>query len=387
MSLFAKNKKNRNNASGKKLSTFLNETIVALSILQIFLSATIPPLKYLQAPFELLLIFLLGLGCSLIKLYRWHIFLVFLFLFVTLGGLIVSGTEAFLVQAKTNAMAVFALIYFSQTPFRSKLVFPVFLITSLLLILNLINPDFVRPLIAITFNVEYNLSRFGGLFLNTHFNAFFMSIALIYYAHMRYSVGVIGLYMVYLTGSRFILVSYLAQFLTILPVSSSVSKYRQKIITLVLILFGLIIFWVISNYSLILDYLHEAISEKRGNNISLIIILLQLADSAYYTLLLNPFPAPWQGYVESANSTFISIAYSHDGANEIGFFSLANHCGIFLAISYLAMLLKNARYYIVLILASLFHNNFILSPLVVYMVIEYSRRITLLRDLKTHDYL
>lgn len=385
MSLFAKNQKNRNATSGRSLITFLNETIVALSILQIFLSSTTPPLKYLQAPFEVILIFLLGLGCSLIKFHRWHIFLFLLFLFVTLGGLAVSGEEMFLVQAKNNAMAVFALIYFSQTPFRSKLVLPVFLITSLLLILNLINPDFVRPLISLTFNEEYNLSRFGGLFLNTHFNAFFMSITLIYYAHIRYSVGLIGLCIIYLTGSRFILVSYLAQLLTILTVSGSVSKSRQKIITLLfLILFGLILFWGALNYSLILDYLHDAIMEKKGNNISLMIILLQLADPAYYTLLLNPFPAPWQGYVESANSILISIAYSHDGANEIGYFSLVNHCGVFLAICYLAMLLKNAKYYIVLTIVSLSHNNFILSPLLIYMMIEYSRRIELLQDLKKH---
>lgn len=382
MGLFVKNQENINASNGKNLSIFLNETIVVLSIFQIFLSATIPPLKFLQAPFEIVLIFLLGLGCSLIKLHRWHVWLFLLFLFVTLGGLIVSGTESFLVQAKTNAMGVFALIYFSQTPFRSKLVSPVFLITSLLLVLNFFNPDFVRPLIAVAFNTEYNLSRFGGVFLNTHFNAFFISIVLIYYALMRYSVGVIGLCMLYLTGSRFILVSYLAQLLAVLPIPSSLSKYRKIIFILALILFGLFFFLVVLNYSLILDYLDEAISEKRGNNISLMIILLQLADPAYYTLLLNPFPAPWQGYVESVNTPFTLIAYSHDGANEIGYFNLVNHCGIFLAVTYLIILLRNAKYYAVLILVSLSHNNLILSPLVVYMMIEYSRRITLLRDLK-----
>lgn len=384
MTPFAKNQKNRNATSGKNLSGFLNETIVALSIFQIFLSATIPPLKFLQAPFELILIFLLGLGCSLMKLHRWHVFLFFLFLFVTLGGLVVSGTEAFLVNAKNNAMGIFALIYFSQTSFRSKLVFPIFLITSLLILLNLINPDFVRPLIALTFNFDYNLSRFGGFFLNTHYNAFFMSIALIYYAQMRYSVGVIGLWMVYLTSSKNILVSYLAQLLTILSVSGFVSKYRRKIIVLVLILFGLILFWAVSNYSLILDFINDAVLGNRGNNISLIIILMQLADPAYYTSLLNPFPAP-QGYVENIKSTFSSIAFSHDGANEIGYFGLANQCGIFLAVSYLAMLLRNAKYYVVFILLSLFHNNFLFSPIAVYMMIEYSRRITLFRDCGSPD--
>jgi hypothetical protein len=237
-------------------------------------------------------------------------------------------------------------------------------------------------LIAVAFNTEYNLSRFGGVFLNTHFNAFFISIVLIYYALMRYSVGVIGLCMLYLTGSRFILVSYLAQLLAVLPIPSSLTKYRKIIFILALILFGLFFFLVVLNYSLILDYLDEAISEKRGNNISLMIILLQLADPAYYTLLLNPFPAPWQGYVESVNTPFTLIAYSHDGANEIGYFNLVNHCGIFLAVPYLIILLRNAKYYAVLILVSLSHNNLILSPLVVYMMIEYSRRITLLRDLK-----
>jgi hypothetical protein len=69
-----------------------------------------------------------------------------------------------------------------------------------------------------------------------------------------------------------------------------------------------------------------------------------------------------------------------DGGNEIGYFAVFNQCGFFLAIAYLIFLLKNTKHYKTFIILSLLHYTYVLSPIGVYMMVEYSRRIELLRN-------
>jgi len=109
---------------------------------------------------------------------------------------------------------------------------------------------------------------------------------------------------------------------------------------------------------------------------SVIIILLQLVDSAYYKYLLNPLPSVYPGAPEGVYMLF----GGHDGANEIGLFALVSQSGFFLAFIYLFVLFKHARLYVVFIMFSLLHNNYILSPLCVFMFVTYSREAILDRS-------
>jgi len=372
----------------KKLSPFLNESIVALSIIQIFLSSTIPSLKVFQIPVELTLIVLLLLGCLSLKLDKWQVFLLSIFLMATTFSFVTLDVISFMTLGKVNILGVLALVYFSNVSFNSKLISPVFIITTLTLVISFINPETMAPLIDITFNTEYNNSRFGGIFLNTHFNAFFMSIALIYYGQWRYAYGLGGLLVIYLSSSSTIMLSYIGQIATTQPVTKFTTRHRKKIIFLISLSVLTILLLIIENYFLILDtiIINSAMQYDKYN--SIIVILAQLSEPVYWKQLLNPFPTLSQYIDESAYTRFVPKQGNdgtHDGANEIGYFSLANQCGIFLAVAYLLMLLKNAKYYAVFILLSLVHFYFILSPIAVYMMVEYSRRIQFLRNKRAQN--
>ncbi len=222
---------------------------------------------------------------------------------------------------------------------------------------------------------------FGGVFLNVHFNAYFMAIALTYYGQSRYTYGLGGVFAMYYSGSRTMGLAYIGQFATTLPVTKFVIKHRREFTFIILLSILAIFCLFIINYSFILNtiIIDSEMHENRYN--SIITILVQLGEPAYYHQLLNPLPTLIQYMDESAYTRFVPKFgdTTHSGANEIGYFSLVTQCGIFLAVAYLLMLLKNARFYSVFILLSLFHYSYILSPIGVYMMVEYSRRIQCLR--------
>jgi hypothetical protein len=350
-------------------NSLLHEGIIAFAILQMFLSATIPSLKIFQIPVEILLLGTLVYGCMTIRLDRWQVLLLLVLVFVTTASFLTTDFAIFSVNAKQNSLAVFTLIYFSRVEFKSALIFPIFVISIVFLIINKIYPELLLPFISLTFNEEFNLSRFGGVFLNAHFNAFFLAIALIYYGKKRHLFG-LGASVVYFTASKYVFVSYIANVVMTLPLVRYLAKYRK------LFLFGtgLLISTAVYIFARYADALVEFLSlqaSAESSHTSLIIILLQLIDPAYYTLLLNPFPS---GTIDVTAAAKVPYG-NHDGANEIGFFGLATQSGIFLAVTYLCMLIRHARFYAVFILFTLLHNNYIVAPLAIYMLVTYSREI------------
>jgi len=160
-------------ASQRAVNNSLHEAIIALAILQMFLSATIPSLKIFQIPVEIILLGTLFYGCTTVKLDQWQVFLLFVLTCVTAASFSTTDFATFSVNTKQNCLAVFTLIYFSKVEFKSRLILPIFTISVVLLIINALYPELLLPFIALTFKEEFNLSRFGGLFLNAHFNAFF----------------------------------------------------------------------------------------------------------------------------------------------------------------------------------------------------------------------
>lgn len=345
----------------------LMECIVALSVLQMFLAATIPSLKTFQVPVELLLIGLLAYKICTARLLAEHVFLIAVFVFVTLCSFLTLGLDTFLVNTKQNGIGVLSLICFSRIKFNSKLIFPVFVVTSVMILVNRAFPEVMLPFISLTFDVEYNLSTFGGIFLNSHFNAFFLATALIYYGRQRFLYGG-GLLLVFIAASRFIFVSYIANLVcSWLSPRYGVSRKQffiwGTLVSLVAVLCAGM-YWS-DELTYLLVAWNTDIGETQN---SLVVIALQLIDPAYYTVLLNFIPS---GAIDVSGAAKL-LYLKHDGHNEIGFFSLATQSGLLLGALYLALLLKNAQLYVAFILFSLLHNNFIMSPLCVYMLVTYS---------------
>lgn len=348
-------------------SNRLMEFIVALSILQMILAATIPSIKVFQVPVELLLAVLLVFKICTIKLLYEHVFLITILVFATLWSFFTLDLNTFLVNTKQNSLGVMSLICFSRIKFYSKFIFPVVVITSLMIIINRMLPQLMLPYISLTFDVAYNQSTFGGLFLNSHFNAFFLAIALIYYGRQRFLFGG-GFLLVYLAASKFILVSYIANlFCTLLFRAYGISRKRFFIwgtlagFTAV-VLAG--IYWS-EELTEVMILWNTDIGETQN---SLVVIVLQLIDPVYYTILLNLFPSGTITVSEAAKLLYLN----HDGHIELGFLMLAGQSGVLLGFVYLLLLLKNSPLYVVFILVSLMHNNFIMSPLCVYMLVTYS---------------
>ena len=104
--------------SAKKL---MNESIVALAILQMFFSATIPSLKVLQIPVELILFIFLFVACTTVKFNRWQILLLYVSTVITIASFATTELSVSVVNAKQIGLAVLTLLYFSKIKFNSKL--------------------------------------------------------------------------------------------------------------------------------------------------------------------------------------------------------------------------------------------------------------------------
>ncbi|HUX91559.1 MAG TPA: hypothetical protein VMV48_12820 [Gallionellaceae bacterium] len=355
----------------------LNEGIVALAALQMFLASTIPSLKVFQIPVELMLLTALLYACTTIKFDRWQVLLLFIFSFVTTASLLTTDFATFGVNAKQNGLAVLSLLYFSKVTFKSRLIYPIFITSLCLMIINRFEPEMVLPFIALTYNEDFNLSRFGGVFLSAHFNAFFLAIALIYYGQLRRLYG-LGVWIVYFADSKFIFASYVANLLATSPVARFLIKFRRALIGAAVVFLLGSLYLLVKNVDSLIEFV--LLANEDGSQNSAVVIILELVDPAYYKLLLNPFPS----VLENGIPEGIRMTYGdHIGSCEIGLFNLATQSGIFLAVAYLLTLLKHARFYAVFILASLLHNNFIHSPLAVYMLVTYSREIYLQRSAKS----
>ena len=355
--------------SAKKL---MNESIVALAILQMFFSATIPSLKVLQIPVELILFIFLFVACTTVKFNRWQILLLYVSTVITIASFATTELSVSVVNAKQIGLAVLILLYFSKIKFNSKLILPTVTVSIILLIINKFFPGNLESFISLSFNKEFNMSRFGGIFLNAHFNAVFIAIALIYYGQCRRLYG-FGVWILYITASKFIFVSYIAHLLY----TNLLARYLSKHSGIFILLIILGVFTFVSYADVLINYLIDNNGVEKKHN-SAIIILYQLIDPAYYKFLLSPLPSVYSGAPEGAKVLFAG----HDGTNEIGLFAFFTQSGFFIALLYLFVLFKHARLYIVFIMVTLLHNNFILSPLCIVMFVTYSKEILLHRTFK-----
>jgi len=140
---------------------------------------------------------------------------------------------------------------------------------------------------------------------------------LIYYSQRKRLFG-LGAYTVNFTASKFIFVSYLANLVATLPSIRKLARHRQPFTLVTGLLIVAAVYVFVQYADALLEYLRLQESAESNQN-SAIVIILQLIDPAYYTMLLNPFPSGTID-VPAAAKTFNG---GHNGANEIGFYNLA----------------------------------------------------------------
>lgn len=345
-------------------SPLISEAIVWLALFS-DLFFNLASAKALQTGAETLLLALLLYAVTTIRLGRWEASLLALFVVMTAISFSINDVSVAVTNAKHFGLAVLALIYFSRVRHRSPLIFPAVVLSVGLIVIGRVIPSVVAPLTALAKDPEFNESRFGGLFLNAHYNAYFLAVALIYYGYRRRLYG-LGAVILYLTASKFVFVSYLASVAARLKLVAFVSRYRTIVVGVVVALLILLIRY----QGAITDYLNTPELASAS------VIISQALDSRFYQLVLNPFPADYLTVVANLKLSYDAVSIS----NEIGFFAMCIQGGTPLAILYLVVLMRRAKFFRIFIVVSLLHYGFVLSPLIVYMIVTYSREICMVMD-------
>ena len=340
----------------------MNELIVFLAMAaQLFFA--IPALKVAQSTVEVVLFVVLIYGGTTIRFGVRESVLLALLAAATVVSMLINDLAVLLVGIKQFGLAVLCLVYFSRVHFRSRLILPAFMLSILLMLISRVAPSAVEPLIQISRSPEFNESRFGGLFLNTHYNAYFLAVALIYYGYRLRLFGT-GYVILFMTGSKFVFVSYLANVAMRYRLVRVLTRH-PRIVLIATALLGAAI------WSRRFDIIGKLDTVEWMSGY---VILSQLFDPKFYHLVLNPFPADYLAIVNGLKGDFGLVQYT----NEIALFAMCVQGGLILTVAYLAELLKYARHYRTFILVSLLHYGFVLSPLIVYMIVTYSREIDVL---------
>ena len=324
---------------------------------------------------EIILLLILSLGCYRFKYYnKTEVFLIYVFIFSQIVSYIMNDITVFLLNFKLYAIPILTIIYFSRIKYLSKLIPFIFTLTILLLFVSLIDNTRLYFLIEIASMKQFNLGRFGGVFLNAHFNATFIAIFLYYIGRRYLWRRLAGLYIMLKTGSRFVFVAYLASI--ILVSVKNIIPINNKIIKYILIFLFLILLWMINIYKLnINNFLYDQ------RLASAMVMFWQLNDwQMWEKFIFQLYPNDYSVIVDSYYTFVPKVERIVDGRfsyykNEIGLFSMFVTGGITLASIYLYHISVKSKYLIVLILITLMHVTYILSPLIVYMLITYSREI------------
>ena len=341
----------------------LSEAIVLLSIVTQF-AYNLASLKLVQTSAEVMLLAVLLYATTTVLFGRWEMVLLLLLVAMTGVSVAINPLPVVVTDAKQFGLATLTLVYFSRVRFRSALILPAVAVSVILIVLARIAPGVVAPFVSLAKDPDFNESRFGGLFLNAHFNAYFLAVAFIYYGY-RVRLRGIGTAAIFLTASKFVLVAYLASVAARFKVFQIISRYRLLLLAL-LVLAGALI---IRNQDSIKVFLNAGVLNSAA------VILEQALDERFHQMLLNPFPGDYLAIVSDVKLSYNALSIS----NEIALFAMCIQGGTALALVYLTVLMRRTRYFRVFIAVSLFHYGFVLSPLIVYMLVAYSHEISALR--------
>ncbi|RED18276.1 hypothetical protein [Pontivivens insulae] len=367
----------------------LAHAIVSLATAQMVAAGLAATDGIVQSGIEVVLAALLAIVVAGTPIRRWEICLLGLLIVVTGFSFVTQSFHIAAVNAKQNVLGVLALVVFSRTRFRIWWIWFLVFLSVGLVYLGRYHFNLVLPYLHLFADPELNASRFGGLFLNVHYNAFFLAAmftALITVSRIHW----LGLWVMYLTASKFVALAYIAQ-LGWRLFGKRFLGYRG------LAIIGCI---TVGGIFAVEPYLAELIDQRRFN--SLYIILYQIGNIEYYERLVQFIPSsaiPIElnesfniqallvaGRICENHSEYLLAAYAldtvercliiwpHDGSNEIGLFALATHMGLPLGAAFLFLLLRAAKGFRLLILFSLIHNFFLLSPLILYIMLNYPPR-------------
>jgi hypothetical protein len=342
-----------------EINNFFSKILILQLVFQSFFAATNLDLIQIFSEILLILTFVFHFILFNVRFNKFELWLLSILIFTTLISCIINPLEIAILNAKVYILAIFSLIFFSKffiKPFYITLILCInyFFILYQIVFGNLPFSSILNPIVG-AFG-EYIDSRPLGLFLNTHFSAYLIAIFLIYYGHKKKLFGS-GIAILYFTFSKFTIVSYVIHIITKSKIIFYFKRYFRKI-TLILIILSFII---ITKYSNEIMNFNLGAAYTSFNSIA-----EQLLTIDSYTLSFSIFPDDTNKIMES---------FTNKVGNEVMYFTLIFQGGIILFLLYMIYFTSKLKHFKLFVLISMLHYGFSMSPLVIFLIITYNRKI------------
>lgn len=353
-------------------NSFYNHFMIILMLLSAVLGSTI--FNLLQESVEILLFILLGYGITKIKIKKSDIYLLFLFLIISIISLFYNSFFSFALNFKIYGLCVLTFIYFRENHFDpSKILNVVHIINILLILHQFITGHFIVS--SAWFFGEYKTyanDRPVGIFLTPHASSFFIAIYIIYLikCNKKYINAFAFFILTLMTNSFTSTIALLAQ---VVQFSFSFIGKKFKFVSSKIGAVGKSLFIIIPLVFLGL-YSKQFIEALKFSSYtryySVEITLGQIFDSRFFADIFKIYPRNYQEYILGQEKTFADVG------NEIGLIKVLIEGGIILGPVLLIVLMRNLKYYSIFIFVSLLHYSFIINmPLMLFLMIHYNARI------------
>lgn len=342
-----------------EINNLFSKILILQLVLQSFFAAT--NLDLIQIFFEILLIltFVFHFILFNVRLNKFELWLLFILIFTTLVSCIINPLEIAILNAKVYIIAILSLIFFSKFSVKPFYITLILFINYIFIIYqmvfgNLPFSSILNPIVG-AFG-EYTNSRPLGLFLNTHFSAYLIAIFLIYIGYKKKLFGS-GIAFLYITFSKFTIVSYIIHIILKMKFIVYLKRYFKKISLVLIIL----------SFTIIIKYSNEIWKFDLGAAyVSFNTIAEQLLKIESYTSSFRIFP-------DDTNKIFES--FTNEAGNEVMYFTLIFQGGIILFLLYMIYFTSKLKHFKLFVLISMLHYGFSMSPLVIFLIITYNRKI------------
>ena len=319
-------------------------------------------LNYLQESLEVFVIFYLAYNLiSRRVISKDDLRLVIIFAIIFFLAIFTNPIVEFLLNFKIYLLAILTLIYFKKKVIDSKIVEIIVFVNIFILLFQVIFNIYLLPTNGFSIKFQELLdSRPLGLFYNTHISAFVIAIYFIYKANKSHFIQntVIGVGLIFLFSSKFILFAYIGNFISKFKV-----LFRIFIISAIF-LFIALIFFITSDYVYMLP-------------VSGRFILQQLLDFSSYKALINPLPKDYNYYLELQKVEVENVfknAVGNEIGNEVQLFTLYIEGGFVLATTYLYYFLKSIKLFQIFLIFSLIHYGFVTTPFIIFLLLHFQNK-------------
>lgn len=349
--------------SSSSRKNFLNYAILTLLLIQPILSATI--FNNIQIIVEIFLFILLGFGLSKSKFNSDDIFILTVFLIVSIGSFFINELGTFLLNFKIFGLFIFVIIYFQKAHFFPKQLIFIFIYFNVAyaILTKIFNVWIFESTWFFDRQEAYLYSRPIGFLGSPHSTSTLLAIFFLFLIETR-GPRILKLLISY---ALFIYASWtvvLALFISYLY------YYINRVFKFKINPFYILVFGLATIFSLTEEIMRLAGDIEGSRSFTLNIMLAMIFDLDFYRGVFAFFPRDYHLFILQQEKTFATIG------NELGFIKVFIEGGFILALASFYLILKRTKWITVFFLVTLFHYNYFINmPIILYFAICFSQQI------------